>query len=319
MTTLIYEEDVKRLLTMEDTLNIVEEAFLSQGKGTSINRERTRFHIPGKGNMQLMSGVCHYQQVMGLKVYTAFRGSVRFLILLFSTETGDLLGVIQADHLGKMRTGAASGVATKHLAREDAHTVGMIGSGGQAFSQLEAICRVRTIEKVMVYSRRSEPKLDFCKEMASKLGIEVLPVDMPEKAIAESDIVVTITNARDPVLYGKWINSGVHVNAAGSNSLARKEIDHELVRLCNLIVVDSRKQARSECGDLLVAAERGVVQWDTLTELGDVVAGKVSGRLSENQITLFESQGLAILDVATAVRIIQLANEHGMGEEINIF
>ena len=143
MTLIIREDEVSRLLTMQDTLDAVEGSFRSQGEGTSVNRPRRRFHIPGRGNMQLMSGVCYYREAMGLKVYTAFRTGTRFMVLLFSAETGDLLAIVQADHLGRMRTGAASGVATKYLAKESAKTVGMIGSGGQAATQLEAVCAVR--------------------------------------------------------------------------------------------------------------------------------------------------------------------------------
>ena len=132
-------------------------------------------------------------------------------------------------------------------------------------------------------------------------------------------MVVTITNARDPVVKGEWIAEGAHINAAGSNSLIRKEIDGEAVRKCGLITVDSREQAQLECGDLLVPAERGVVKWETLTELGDVVSGRVTGRTSKTQITLFESQGLAIQDIATAMRIYELARKQNLGQEIDIF
>ena len=231
--------------------------------------------------MQLMSGVCYYREAMGLKVYTSYRSGTRFMVLLFSAETGDLLAIVQADHLGRMRTGAASGVGAKYLAREEAKVVGMIGSGGQAVTQLEAVCAVRNIETTKVYSRRPEPLAAFCDSMSQKLGIDVSPAPSPEDAITGADVVVTITNARDPVVKGEWIAEGAHINAAGSNSLVRKEIDGEAVRKSGLITVDSREQAQLECGDLLVPAERGVVKWETLTELGDVVSGRVTGRTSE--------------------------------------
>ena len=319
MTLLVRESEVVQLLTMEHTLHAVEGAFRSQGEGTSINRARRRFHVPGKGNMQLMSGVCYYRDAMGLKVYTSYRSGTRFMVLLFSAESGDLLAIVQADHLGRMRTGAASGVGTKYLAKEGAEVVGMIGSGGQAVTQLEAVCAVRNIETAKVYSRRPEPLAEFCDSMSKKLGIDVSPASSPEDAVTGADVVVTITNARDPVVNGEWIGEGAHINAAGSNSLVRKEIDGEAVRKCGLITVDSREQARLECGDLLVAAERGAVNWETLTELGDVVSGRAPGRTSDSQITLFESQGLAIQDVATAMRIYELAQEKGLGQDIDVF
>ena len=256
---------------------------------------------------------------MGLKVYTSFRTGTRFMVLLFSAETGDLLAIVQADHLGRMRTGAASGVGAKYLAKEEAKVVGMIGSGGQAVTQLEAVCAVRNIVTAKVYSRRPEPLAEFCDRMSKKLGIDVSPASSPEDAVTGADVVVTITNSRDPVVNGEWVGEGAHINAAGSNSLIRKEIDGEAVRKCGLITVDSREQAQLECGDLLVPAERGVVKWETLIELGDVVSGRVTGRTSKTQITLFESQGLAIQDIATAMRIYELARKQNLGQEIDIF
>ena len=269
--------------------------------------------------MQLMSGVCYYRDAMGLKVYTSFRTGTRFMVLLFSAEIGDLLSIVQADNLGRMRTGAASGVATKYLAKESARIVGMIGSGGQAATQLEAVSAVRNIESARVYSRRPEPLAAFCTTMSEKLGIDVSPAPSPEEAVTGADVIVTITNARDPVVKGEWVSEGAHINAAGSNSLVRKEIDNDSVRKSDIITVDSREQAQLECGDLLVAAERGVVNWETVTELGDVVSGKTPSRTSDSQITLFESQGLAIQDVATATKIYELALANDLGQEIDIF
>lgn len=319
MALIIREDEVARLLTMQDTLDAVEGSFRSQGEGTSVNRPRRRFHIPGKGSMQLMSGVCYYRNAMGLKVYTSYRTGTRFMVLLFSAETGDLLSIVQADHLGRMRTGAASGVATRYLAKENAKTVGMIGSGGQAATQLAAVCAVRNINSARVFSRRPEPLAAFCNTMSQKLSIEVTPAPSPDVAVTGADVIITITNSRDPVVKGEWIAEGAHINAAGSNSLIRKELDNDAIRKSDIITVDSREQAQLECGDLLVAAERGTINWETVTELGDVVSGKNPGRTSDTQITLFESQGLAIQDVATAMKLYELAQEIGLGQEIDIF
>ena len=319
MTLIIQEDEVARLLTMQHTLGAVEGSFRSQGEGTSINRSRRRFHIPGKGSMQLMSGICYYREAMGLKVYTSYRTGTRFMVLLFSAETGDLLSIIQADHLGRMRTGAASGIATKFLSKESSKTVGMIGSGGQAATQLEAVCAVRNINSARVFSRRPEPLAAFCTTMSRKLAIDVSPAPSPEEAVTDADVVITITNSRDPVVKGEWIAEGAHINAAGSNSLVRKELDNDAIRKSDLITVDSREQARLECGDLLLAAERGAVSWETVTDLGDVVSGKTPGRTSNTQITLFESQGLAIQDIATAIKLYELALEQGLGQHIDIF
>ena len=319
MTLIIREHEVARLLTMQDTLDAVEASFRSQGEGASVNRPRRRFHIPGRGSMQLMSGLCCYRDAMGLKVYTSYRTGTRFMVLLFSSETGDLLSIVQADHLGRMRTGAASGVAAKYLAKEGASAVGMIGSGGQAATQLEAVCAVRNIKSARVYSRRPGPLGSFCNRMSQKLGIDVSPAPSPAEAVTGADVIITITNSRAPVVMGEWIAEGAHVNAAGSNSLARRELDNDAIRKSDLITVDSREQAQLECGDLLVAAERGVISWETVTELGDVVSGKNLGRTSDTQVTLFESQGLAIQDVATAMKLYELARDQNLGQQIDIF
>ncbi|MFQ5873441.1 MAG: ornithine cyclodeaminase family protein [Dehalococcoidia bacterium] len=318
MALFIREEEVQKLLTMKDTLDVVEEAFRQQAQGQAINRPRSRIHVGGKGSLQLMSGAAFHQQVMGLKVYTAFRSGTRFLVLLYSSETGELLAVVQADHLGRMRTGAASGIATKYMAREDAGTVGIIGTGWQAVTQLAAVCEVREIKKAKAFSRRPEGRSAFCEQMSTELGIDVVPVESAQEAVHGAEIVVTITNAREPVISGEWVEEGAHVNAAGSNSLNRSEIDDALVRKCDIIVVDSREQARIECGDLLSAIERGLTHWEEMGELGEVVVGRVTGRSTTKDVTLFESQGLAIEDVATAARVLELARENGVGEEIPV-
>jgi ornithine cyclodeaminase/alanine dehydrogenase-like protein (mu-crystallin family) len=312
----IREEEVRQLLTMEDTLEAVEEVFRQQADGMAVNRLRSRIHIGGKGSLNLAAGAAFHRQAMGLKVYTAYRSGTRFMVLLYSTETGELLAVVEADLLGRMRTGATSGVATKYLARRDAATVGIIGTGGQAVTQLAAVCAVRRISKVRAFSRKPEGREDFCKRMSKALEIEVVPAESAQMAVEGADIVVTITSSRDPVVNGEWIQAGTHINAAGSNDLTRREIDNALVRRCDVIVVDSREQARVECGDLLQAVERGVVQWEGIRELGEVVAGRVPGRSSDDDITLFASQGLAIEDVATASRLLELAKAQGLGESI---
>ena len=318
MTLLIREEDVRQLLTMEDTLDAVEEVFCQQAQGQAINRPRSRIHVEGKGSLQLMSGADFHRQVIGLKVYTAFRSGTRFHVLLYSAETGELLAMMEADYLGQMRTGAASGVATKYMARADAETVGVISTGRQASTQLAAVCAVRGIKKVKAFSRRPEGRAAFCEAIAKALDVGVVPAESAQEAVHGVDIVITITNSRDPVVGGEWISQGVHINAAGSNSLNRREIDDGLVRKCDVIVVDSREQAKIECGDLLSPAERGIVDWEGVRELRDVVSGRVPGRNAAQEITLFESQGLAIEDVATAAKVLELAKEKGVGEALRI-
>src|SRR5215471_21257969 len=216
MPLFLTEQDVTRLLTMEDTLVAVEGAFKAQATGDATNEPRRRSRAAG-ATLQVMSGavanVGEFKGLLGLKAYTVTRGQARFHVSLYDAESGELLALIEADKLGQMRTGAASGVATRLLARAGARTVGVYGTGWQAQSQLEAVCAARDIESVKVYSRSPENRARFCQEMSARLGgVEIAPVERPEEA-ADADVVVTITTSREPVLQGAWLKPGTHINA----------------------------------------------------------------------------------------------------------
>ncbi len=317
MALVLTEADVTALLPMSVALEAAEEVFRWQGEGRLTNRSRVRLPVPG-GLLHVMAAALPEGRVMGLKAYATVRGGAKFVVLLFSAETGALLAVIEADRLGQMRTGAASGVATKHLARADADRVGCYGTGWQAGSQLEAVCAVRPVREVRVYGRDPERRKRFAESLAQTLAVPVVPADRPEAAAEGASILVTITSSKTPVLEGAWIEAGAHVNAAGSNALARAEIDVEAVRRASLIVTDSLEQAQVECGDLVAAIEQGVIGWDAVHELGEIVAGKHPGRQRASDITLFESQGVAMEDVAVAVRVVARARAQGIGLEIPI-
>jgi alanine dehydrogenase len=317
MALLLTESDVTRLLPMGLALEAVEEVFRWQGEGKLTNRPRVRLPVPG-GLLHVMPAALPEARVMGLKAYATVRGSAKFVVLLFSAESGGLLAVIEADKLGQMRTGAASGVATKYLARPEADRVGCYGTGWQARSQLEAVCAVRRIREVRVFGRDAERRARFAEEMEGALGVPVAAVDRPEAAARDASIVVTITNSRAPVLEGRWLAPGAHVNAAGSNALQRAEIDVDVVRRAGLVVTDSLEQAQVECGDLVAALEQGVIRWEDVHELGAVVAGRLPGRTREDQVTLFESQGVAMEDIAVAARLLARARERGAGTAVPI-
>lgn len=317
MALLLTEQDVTALLPMSLALVAVEEVFRWQGEGKVVNRPRVRLRVPS-GLLHVMPAATPEARVMGLKAYATVRGGATFVLLLFSAESGELLAVMEADRLGQMRTGAASGVATKYLARADADSVGIYGTGWQARSQLEAVCAVRKVREVRAYGRDPERRRAFAREMADRLGVPVLPVERPEEAARGASIVITITTSRTPILQGAWLEPGTHVNAAGSNALQRAELDVEAVRRAGLIVVDSLEQARLECGDLVAPIEQGVVRWEAIHELGAVVAGTHPGRPGPEAITLFESQGVAMEDVAVAVRLWERARTQGVGQTVPI-
>ncbi len=314
MPLFIREEDVEALLTMDDALTVVEEAFRLHGLGEADNQLRQRPRL-ARSMVQVMPAAVPGMG-LGLKAYSVGTEGVRFIVLLWNEETGDLEAVIEANKLGQMRTGAASGVATKYLAREDASTVGVFGSGWQAGSQLEAVCAVRDVEQVWVYSRTPAHREKFAGEMSELLGVAVEAVAEPRDVVAEADVVVTITNATEPLFDGGWLRPGTHVNAAGSNRANAREIDSETVRRADTITIDDWAQGHIEAGDLIKPIEDGAITWDDVVELGQVVAGQVPGRQEDAAITVFESLGIAIEDVAVARRVYEGALKVGAGERL---
>lgn len=323
MTLFLTEQDVTKLLTMEETLAAVEAVFKAQAAGDATNEPRRRLRAGG-AVLQVMSGAVasfkdssggEYKGLLGLKSYVVTRNKARFCVNLYDAESGELIALIEADKLGQMRTGAASGVATKYLARAEAKTVGVYGTGWQAQSQLEAVCAAREIESVKVYSRSPENRERFCRETTARLGgLKVAPVERPEEA-ADADVIVTITTSREPVLHGAWLRPGTHVNAAGGNSILRRELDDEAVRRSSFIAVDSIDQAKIEAGELVTAVEKGLLTWERVRELRYVVSGEMRGRTGDDQITLFKSLGVAIEDVATAAVLYRKAKEQNVGKE----
>jgi len=314
MALLLRESHVEQLLTMQTTLGLIERVHREYSTGNAIDVPRERTRLP-KAALHILQGAVPSAGVFGYKAYTSSREGVRFLVYMFSAENGRLEGVVEANRLGMMRTGAAGGVAAKWLSREDAKVAGIFGSGWQAEGQLEALANVRKLERVKVFSRTAEKVAKFCDRMRRKLSLDVVPAASAEDC-AKADIVVTITTSATPVFDGEWIAPGTHVNAAGSNSLLRQEIDETTVRKCDVVVVDSRPSAMKEAGDLLPLLEKGRLHAGALTELGEVIAGIRPGRTRPDQVTLFESQGMAMQDLIIAAELVRLARGRGMGEEL---
>ena len=313
MALFLHEDEVARLLRMDDVIEAVEEAFREQGAGRVVNRPRQRT-ITQHAVLNVMSGGVPASGVMGLKAYSSARAGTKFLAMLYSTETGELLAVAEADRLGQMRTGAASAVATRALAPPNAGSVGVIGTGRQARTQLLAVSRVRPIALVKCYSRTASRREAFAGEMVQELGMEVAPVDSARDAVEDVDIIITITNARDPVLLGEWLRPGVHINAAGGNiARSRRELDEEAVRRSTVIAVDDLEQAMIECGDLIQAEAAGVPVWDRAVDLGAILAGQAPGRRTAADTTLFEAQGIAIEDVVTMKLVYERARAERVG------
>ena len=312
MPIFLNETDVRQLLTMPLALDAVEEAHseLSLARAVDVPRQRTR--LPQTA-LHLLQGAMPGRDAIGYKAYTSNRSGVRFLVHVFSAATGGLRVVLEADFLGMMRTGAASGVATRWLARPDAEILGVFGAGWQAEGHLEAIAAVRPLRRVKVFSRNAERLAAFCSKMAERLKIEVVPASSAEETVRGSDIVSTITTSAAPLFEAAWLSPGTHINAAGSNSLIRREVGEDVLKVCRPIVVDSVDTALKEAGDLLPAMEKGRLSERQLVELGDVIVGRHPGRSTADEITLFESQGMAIQDLAVALRVVLAAEAQGLG------
>jgi ornithine cyclodeaminase len=315
MALYLSEEDVRGIVTMPMALAAVEAAHREHALGEAIDIPRQRTRLP-QSVLHILQGALPSAGVIGYKAYTSSRAGVRFLVHLFDAVDGTPLAVIAADMLGMMRTGAAGGVAAKWLARPEARVVGVFGAGWQAQSQIEAVCAVRPVERVKVHARDRDRLERFCRAMTQRVGREVVPAASPRETVEGSDMVVTITTAAEPLFDGNWLAPGTHVTGAGSNALIRREIDETSVWRAGLVCVDARATALAEAGDLLPALEKGRLSPGRLVELGEVIAGLRPGRSDAAQITLFESQGMAIQDLALARRVLDEARAGGVGSAL---
>jgi len=318
MALVLREADVKSLISMPEVVNWVEETTRSYGLGRARNVPRQRVRFP-KGWLHVLPAGDQELGVLGLKCYTSFKEGNRFMIILYSADNGQLLALVEANYLGMMRTGAMSGVATRYMARTDADVMAIIGTGWQARGQVLGVAAVKPLKQVLVFSKDpAERQQAFASELSAMTGVHTQVAETAEAAVEAASIVSTATVSVEPVFKREALRPGTHINAIGSNALHRKELDERLVGRANLVVVDSRAQARQESGDLLGPVERGWMEWDNLPELSDVILGRVSGRQKDTDITIFESHGLGLQDVAVAAHVYQKAKEKGLGEEIKL-
>ena len=309
MPLYLTESEVESLLTPADALEAVEGSFRRLAAGAVENRPRERLRLED-GVFALMAAVDRELRLAGLKSYSWLPGGTPFVVVLFDTEAAALAAVIEADKLGQLRTGAASGVAAKYLARSGARTLGVIGCGWQARSQVACIREaIDGIERVVAYCRTAERLEDFCAETGADPGESA-------RDPAACDIVVTVTTAKDPVLRGDWLRPGALVCAVGANEPRARELDNGVLDRAAFVCCDSREQARLESGDLIEPVELGVLDWLEVHELQEVVAGELEGRQSDDDITVFKSNGIAAWDVAIGAAAVAAARERGVGREL---
>lgn len=315
MALFLTESDVKQLLTVEMAMEAVASAHRDLSLGQALDTPRARTRLPQTA-LHILQGGLPAQGVLGYKAYTSNRSGNRFLVHVFSAATGELRGIVEADYLGMIRTGAASGLAARVLSRQDARVAGVFGAGWQAEGHIRAICAARPLEKIKVFSRNAERLEAFCRRMSLVLDRPVLPVSTAAEVVRGSDLIGTVTTAATPLFDAEWLEPGVHINAAGSNALIRQELSEATLRKCDLICVDSVAAALAEAGDLFPLLEKGRLHSRQLIEIGDILIGRQNGRVSANQITVFESQGMAIQDLAVANCLLAAAETESVGIQL---
>ena len=319
MTLHISEAEVREVLGMAQAIEAVEEISRKQATGDVVVHPRRRFELPAGGFFHYMAAADYSAGFLAMKQYTYVRGKLQFLVPLYEMASGNLLALLEADYMGQLRTGAASGVATKYLARENSFVAAIIGTGGQARTQLEAVAAVRKLEAARVYGRDAAKREKFCAEMSSRLGIPVNACGSAGEAVRGADIVCTATTASQPVVLGSDLSPAVHINAIGANHSHKRELDDEAVACADVIVVDSVEQSRQEAGDLIIAFHGDEICWTGVKKLSDVVAGKTSGRTSNAEVTLFKSNGIASWDLAVAMKVYAAARARKLGRELSLW
>ena len=316
MPLLLTDKEVNELMTMEDCVAVMEDLMGQTAQGLTWMQARTHMRTP-QGFHHVMPGGIFGSKVVGIKIYTArYPAGSRFITVLHDSENGDLLALMQGGRCSQLRTGALSGVATRHMAREDASTVAIIGTGAQGRAQLEGVCAVRDVKSIRAFDIVPERCQAFAAEMQDLLGVEVTASTSAAECVKGADIVTTMTTSPNPVLLGEWLEPGMHINACGGNHWTRRELDEAAVGRADTVVVDSVDEAKRYGGNLVFPIETGVIHWGQVSELWEVASGRVSGRPSADAVTLFEAHGIGISDVAAAAYVYRKAVEQGLGTEL---
>ena len=306
MPLYLTESDVSSLLEPADAVHAIEECFRRIARGAVDNAPRRRLRLED-GSLADMAASDRELGLAGGKLYTASPAGTRFVVCLFDAERSELAAVIDADQLGRLRTGAASGVAARHLGRVGARSLGVLGCGHQAETQVTCIrAALPELEQVVAYCRTPARLASFCELVGAEAGES-------HRDAGAQDVVVTMTNSPDPVLRGEWLVPGALVIAAGANVASRRELDNAVLERATFVCCDSLETARLESGDLIEPVQAGVLDWLEVHELHEVVSGEVPGRQSDGDIVVFKSNGIAAWDVALGAEALARARERGVG------
>jgi ornithine cyclodeaminase/alanine dehydrogenase-like protein (mu-crystallin family) len=314
MTLFIREKEVDELITMDEAIKIIEEATRYQGQGLAKIIPRNRIYSQNFV-FNVMSASIEPWNVVGLKTYLSTKKVTSFVIIIFDTNFTEPIAIIEADRLGQIRTGAASGLATKYLAKKNARIISVIGAGRQARTQVIGIAEALKAEKILVYSRTYSKAVIMAEEL-KKYNYNVEVVENYMKA-CDADVISTATNSKEPFLRPEWIKTGTHINLIGSNVISKAEAFPETIGMASLVVTDLKEQAMIESGDLIRAVEKGFLKWDSVRELWEVVLGNAK-RVNDDEITIFKSHGIALWDVAIAKKVYEKAIKRNIGFEIEL-
>ena len=322
MALLLLDKDVRQLLTMDAALAAVEDAFVSLARGDAVNVPRQRGVLP-EATLNVLAAVSRKLDAAVLKAYPVIRKDATvgssLTLLLYRLSTGRLDAIMEASSLGQIRTGAASGVAAKYMACPDSKAMTLFGSGFQAQTQVEALVRVLpSLKRINVVSRSSQNASRFCSSLQAAFNVEAVPAPNIEQAVGDADVVTTATGSHQPLFDGAWLRPGVHINAVGSNYAEKRELDSIAIQRASRIVVDDMAVAKVESGDLIGAAKEIDLDWSSIRPLSDILAGLAPGRVAPDEITLFESQGIGLEDLAVACHVLGRAHESGCGIEVPI-
>jgi alanine dehydrogenase len=316
MALFLNEKQVDELLSLSEAIEALEQPIREQGLGLAFNKPRTIVK-GGKGSVSVLPAAIPSIGSMGFKAYTVGPEGARFWLMLFA-ETGELRSLMESENISRIRTGAATAIATKYMSRPDSKVAAILGTGHHAPTQLEAVCAVRGIERVLAWSRTPANVVSFCERMTKKLGIPVEPAPSARDAVRDADIVTTITSSQEPVLLGDWLRPGTHVNLVGAMKITCREADSRVLERADVLAVDDVEQSKAEAAEFTLAVEEGKVHWKDVLELSQVVASETPKRQSADAITVFKSHGIGLWDIAAAARVYELAKRQAVGIHLPI-
>jgi alanine dehydrogenase len=324
MMLILTEPQVQALIDVDELITALERAHIQYSAGKTVMPVRLVVPLPQiDGRITAMPGFLNEDRALGMKVVTYFQNnpkqnlpSILATIMLFSTETGKMMAVMDGGYITAIRTACASAMATKVLSNPTASVLGVLGAGVQARAHIRALCRVRRLQTIKIYSLSGRSATKVNQELESEIGVAIETAKSAEETVRGSDLIVTATTAKEPIVSARWLQPGAHINAIGSHRPDARELDGATLARSK-VFVDSREAIMAECGDVLLALEeKSVMQDHVQTEIGEVLAGTKPGRSKPDEVTLYKSVGIAIQDVATADLVYHKALEQTLGTNV---